>query len=90
MTPVFGRISFALFLIQVLRKNIKRRRFLYMIIVTQVIVNVTTSALILAQCRPLKSLWDTAVNVDCWGPQVQLYSSYFQGCRCQDKELLQV
>ena len=50
LSPDFGRIPFAMFLIQILRKSMRQRRFLYFTIVCQLIVNIITAILFVIQC----------------------------------------
>lgn len=81
MSSCFGRISFALFLVEIVQKLITRRRFLYSLMALQFAVNGTTVIIITVQCRPVQALWNHKVEGDCWNPRVQEYFSYFQGCK---------
>ncbi|KAM0801496.1 hypothetical protein BDR22DRAFT_176098 [Usnea florida] len=79
MSSCFGRISFALFLIEIVQKFVSRRRFLYSLAAVQFAINGSTSIIILVQCRPIQKLWNRGVEGDCWNPHVQEYYSFFQG-----------
>ena len=81
MSSCFGRISFMLFLLQIIQKMVIRRRFLYTLIALQFAVNASTAIIIMVQCRPIQALWNHTVEADCWSPNVQEYYSYFQGCK---------
>lgn len=81
MSSCFGRISFALFLVEIIQKFITQRRFLYLLAALQFAVNGSTAILIMAQCRPVNALWNHDIGGDCLNPRVQEYYSYFQGCR---------
>ncbi|KAL9071310.1 MAG: hypothetical protein Q9161_004326 [Pseudevernia consocians] len=66
MSSCFGRISFALFLIEIIQKFPTRRRFLYSLAAIQLAVNGSTAIIIMVQCRPIQALWNhevKAVNV---------------------------
>lgn len=79
MSSPFGRISFALFLVEILLKKITRRGFLYSLMVLQFAVNGATATIILAQCRPVQALWNHEIKGHCLNPRVQEYYSLFQG-----------
>lgn len=79
MSSCFGRISFALFLVEIIQKFITRRRFLYSLMALQFAINGSTAIIILVQCRPIQALWNHQVDGDCWDPRVQEYYSFFQG-----------
>lgn len=79
MSSCFGRISFALFLVEIIQINITRRRFLYSLMALQFAVNGSTAIIIMVQCRPVQALWNHKVEGDCWNPRVQEYYSFFQG-----------
>ena len=81
MSSCFGRISFALFLVEIVQKFVMRRRFLYALMVSQFAVNGTTAIIIMVQCRPIQALWNHRVDGDCLNPRVQEYYSFFQGCK---------
>ena len=81
MSSCFGRISFALFLVEIIQNFITRRRFLYLLMALQFAVNGITAIIIMVQCRPIQKLWNHKVEGDCWNPRVQEYYSFFQGCK---------
>ena len=81
MSSCFGRISFALFLVEIIQKFVARKRFLYSLMALQFAVNGSTAILIMAQCRPVQALWNRKVENHCLSPRVQEYYSFFQGCR---------
>ena len=81
MSSCFGRISFALFLVEIIQKFIARKRFLYSLMALQFAVNGSTAILIMAQCRPVQALWNRKIENNCLSPRVQEYYSFFQGCR---------
>ena len=80
MSSCFGRISFALFLVEIIQKFVARKRFLYSLMALQFAVNGSTAILIMAQCRPVQALWNRKVENHCLSPRVQEYYSFFQGC----------
>ena len=89
MSSCFGRISFALFLVEIVQKFVMRRRFLYSLMVLQFAVNGTTAIIIMVQCRPIQALWNHKVDGHCLNPRVQEYYSFFQGCKsCHSSRML--
>lgn len=81
MSSAFGRISFAVFLVEIFQKFMARRRFLYSLMALQFAINGTTAMIIMLQCRPIQALWNHKLEGDCLNHHVQDYFSYFQGCR---------
>ncbi|XXH04441.1 hypothetical protein Hte_010857 [Hypoxylon texense] len=77
--PALGRISFAMLLLNVMGTHKARRIPLYVIIVSQFIANTLVFVLILAQCKPIESLWDYRVEGACWGLDSQSKIGFFQG-----------
>lgn len=80
MAPGFGRISFALLLLNIVPPAAWRRRFLWTIIACQFIVDVSTVIISFSQCQPMQKFWDHTVPGNCWNPKVQEYTGFFQGC----------
>ena len=87
MSSCFGRISFALFLVEIIQKFITRRRFLYSLMILQLAVNGSTVITIMVQCRPVQALWNHNVEGDCWNPRVEEYYSLFQGCKSNHRSV---
>jgi hypothetical protein len=79
MSPVIGRISFALFLLTVCGPSRFRRWLMWVIIVTQFITGCICFMIIVFQCKPMESLWNPKVKGDCISLTVQEYNGYFQG-----------
>ena len=81
MSSAFGRISFALFLVDIIQKFTARKRLLYSLMALQFAINGSTAILIMVQCRPVQALWNRTIENTCLSPRVQEYYSFFQGCR---------
>ncbi|KAI0965546.1 hypothetical protein F4678DRAFT_452353 [Xylaria arbuscula] len=77
--PAFGRISFAMLLLTLVKVQKPRRILLYAIIASQFIVNTIVYVLILTQCKPIQSLWDYRIKGDCWNLVYQRNIGFFQG-----------
>lgn len=77
--PAFGRISFAMLLLNLVKLMKSRRILLYALIVSQFVVNTLVYVLILAQCKPIESLWDYRVHGECWNLIHQRNIGFFQG-----------
>jgi len=63
------RLSVALFLLDLLRSNTKRRRILYFILAFIVTMNVTSIALCLVQCHSNHQFWSIHPPSACFSPQ---------------------
>jgi hypothetical protein len=57
-----------------------RRRYLWVIIVAQFVVDVGTVIVSFAQCQPISDFWERGAAGNCWSPFIQQYTGYFQGC----------
>jgi hypothetical protein len=55
---MFGRVSFILYLLNLIGPSKARRWFLYGVIIQHVIVNLLTIILIVAQCPNFATMWD--------------------------------
>jgi hypothetical protein len=81
-SPMFGRISFCLFLLRIFSSNDREKHLgytLWFAIVSQAAVNVATIFIIYTQCgRHPEALWDASVHATCLAPEVQTNFSYFQ------------
>lgn len=81
MTPMFGRISFAVTLLNLVGTSKLKKNLLWAAIVTQVLAGVSTVILIYVQCgTKIAALWDPAVraHANCWSPDVQTFYGFFQ------------
>ncbi|KAF2157440.1 hypothetical protein K461DRAFT_273619 [Myriangium duriaei CBS 260.36] len=82
ITSYFGRMSFAAFLLSVLGKTAKARRYiLYSLIVVDTIINILVAVQTYTQCgRHISALWDhqLAEVVHCESPDVETYIGYVQ------------
>lgn len=81
-TPMFGRISFAVFLLMLLGPTAWIKRcILWSIVGVQVVINVVTIVQIYAQCGSHPSaLWDprVAAVAHCQSPEVETIIGYVQ------------
>lgn len=89
MSPCFGRISYAILLLQILPPTVKRKRFLWTIIGLQFVIDVGTVIISFAQCTPITAFWGPEAKTHCWNPIVQQYTGYFQGCKCRHTSWLE-
>lgn len=81
LTPMFGRISFALSLMTLIGTSRLIRAILHSVIWMQVAAGISTVILIYVQCGShIAGLWNPAVRAiaHCWSPNVQTYYGYFQ------------
>jgi hypothetical protein len=82
---MFGRISFAVTLLNLVGTSKLKKNLLWAAIVTQVLAGVSTVILIYVQCgTKIAALWDPAVraHANCWSPDVQTFYGFFQSCMC--------
>ncbi len=69
VAKLFLRLSVALFLLDLLRSNTKRRRILYFILAFTVTMNVASIALFLVQCHSNHQFWSIHPPSACFSPQ---------------------
>ncbi|KAL1886155.1 hypothetical protein Plec18167_000084 [Paecilomyces lecythidis] len=80
ISPALGRISYALFLLSVLRLlTTVRRIFLWVLIALQVVVNLLALIIIFVQCHPTSRVWDPSVPGYCVSVHVQGDIGFAQG-----------
>ncbi|KAI0878093.1 hypothetical protein GGS24DRAFT_497159 [Hypoxylon argillaceum] len=77
--PAFGRISFAMLLLPLVKLQKGRRIILYALIAAQFVINNLVYILILAQCKPIEYLWDYRLKGVCWDLVYQRNIGFFQG-----------
>ena len=80
MSTCFGKISVALFLLRLIGGGGMERWF-YAGIVLLLVINITCTAFVYAQCTPARALWDIGIPHKCWNPLIQQRYSFFQGCK---------
>ncbi|KAF8850281.1 hypothetical protein BDZ45DRAFT_731650 [Acephala macrosclerotiorum] len=80
LSPMFGRISFCVFLFKLIGPSKSRRWFLYGLMTQHIIINVLTIILVVVQCPNFATLWDPiGTPGKCWSPSVQADFGFFQG-----------
>ncbi|KAF2246309.1 hypothetical protein BU26DRAFT_461975 [Trematosphaeria pertusa] len=78
-SPMFGRISICLLLLNFVVSNLRLKWFLWFLVITQAVVNILTIVLIYVQCGShVSALWDPEVDAKCWSPLVQRNFGFFQ------------
>lgn len=80
ISPTFGRISYALFLLSVIHLlTTVRRVFLWVLIVLQVALNLLALIIEFVQCSPTSKVWNPTVPGDCLSVHVQTDIGFAQG-----------
>ncbi len=79
--PLLGRISFILFLLSsVITAHNPRRKWLWVLIALQLVINIIPCILQFTQCHPASALWDPLSLIEkCQGAVVVQKFGYFQG-----------
>lgn len=78
-STMFGRISVCLLLLSFVISNRTQKWFLWFLVVTQAVFNVSTIILIYVQCgSQVSALWDPDMDAQCWSPLVQRNIGFFQ------------
>jgi hypothetical protein len=78
--PMFGRISFIVFLlIFIMTVSRVRKTLLYTLIVIEVVFNIIPIIVVFVQCQPVSRLWDPSIPGKCWSPNVVRDVGYVQG-----------
>lgn len=74
------RISVCLFLLRIFGTKKAWRSGLYTIMVFATIVVIPTIVSLLAQCSPVRKLWNPRLPGSCWLPRTVVDIGYFNGC----------
>jgi hypothetical protein len=78
-----GRISFIVFLIDLLGTRRLHRVILWILVGLQVVTNLMLIIILFIQCPGHASAIWTQNGVDkCWDVRIQAYYGYYQGCKC--------
>ncbi|KAJ5223650.1 hypothetical protein N7468_008192 [Penicillium chermesinum] len=75
----FPNISIAILIDHLLEPNPTRARWLYGMVIFQVIFALISVFLVFFQCNPTSLLWDSRVAGTCWNPAIFLNFSYAVG-----------
>lgn len=77
-----GKISVVLFLLRVMGQAATKlqRRFLYVVTVISVIVNIMCIVILIGFCVPAESIWNPSVPGHCMGLMTQLVIALIQAC----------
>ncbi|KAF3057244.1 integral membrane protein [Daldinia childiae] len=79
MNPLFGRISFAFLLSELIPPSKLRRIFLWTPVGVHFMADFMTVVIVYTQCRPSRGYWDKTIKSYCRPPTVEQYSAYVQG-----------
>jgi hypothetical protein len=79
MCPTIARVAFCTYLLKFTGTNVKLKRFIWLIILTQWLVNIVTMIEILVSCKEFQMLWNTNMKHTCLSPMIQANLGYFQG-----------
>jgi rhodopsin domain-containing protein len=83
-SPMFGRVSFCFFMLNISKSERVVRWSLIFCIVTQFLLNVTAIILIYSACGThIQALWDSRVTAKCLSRLVYLDFTYFQSGQSQ-------
>lgn len=78
-SPMFGRISFCLYMLDFVVHNKIIKIILWLSIVCQLLFNVATIVVVYSQCGShFDAIWDPSISAHCLSPSVQTNVSYFQ------------
>jgi len=81
MAAGLSRISFALLLLRLTPPSVGKRRFLWAIMIIQLVFDLAAVIATYAQCQPVQRYWDPSISGSCWAPTVQQYTGFVQGCK---------
>ncbi|KAL2041850.1 hypothetical protein N7G274_005635 [Stereocaulon virgatum] len=78
-TYVFIRISICLFLLRLFGNKKRLRWALYCLMAFVTATNLSSAAVFLAQCRPLRKVWDPSVSGTCVSTGTVVFAGYYNG-----------
>ncbi|KAI1656888.1 hypothetical protein F4813DRAFT_362175 [Daldinia decipiens] len=79
MNPLFGRISFAFLLSELIPPSRLRRIFLWTPVGVHFMADFMTVVIVYTQCRPSRGYWDKTIKFYCRSPTVEKCGAYVQG-----------
>ena len=77
-----GKLAIVAYLVQIATVNKFHAWVLWFFAVTNLLINIVTVGLILAQCSPLQKLFNDSIPGNCDGRGLNQHFAYFQGCKC--------
>ena len=78
---MFVKVSIALFLLRIFGLGHERwwRWSLYFIMWITVLTSLSSAIIALAQCRPIRKLWNPTVRGSCWSPETVVAFGEYNG-----------
>ena len=76
---MFIRISICLFLLRLFGNKKRLRWALYCLMAFVTATNMSSAAVFLAQCRPLRKVWDPSVSGTCVSTGTVVFAGYYNG-----------
>lgn len=76
---MFIRISICLFLLRLFGNKKRWRWALYSIMAFVTATNLSSAAVFLSECRPLKKVWDPSVPGTCVSSGTVVFAGYYNG-----------
>ncbi|PYH91194.1 hypothetical protein BO71DRAFT_401584 [Aspergillus ellipticus CBS 707.79] len=73
-----GRAAFTIYLLKILRQERAVEIILWCIFGVQIVINTVSVITVLAQCKDVRSIWDTSIIPVCWDPNVDRIYGYAQ------------
>ncbi|MCJ1417509.1 hypothetical protein MMC32_003853 [Xylographa parallela] len=65
-----GRASVAVLVLRIMGTSYWRRRFLWFIIVSTLLISVLNSILLFTACTPSEGIWNILIDASCWNPVI--------------------
>lgn len=79
ISTMFTKLSICLFLLRIFGTKKEWRWDLYSIIAFVTVTNISSAAIVLAQCQPVQKLWNPVLTGHCWGPDTQIAIGDYNG-----------
>jgi len=76
---MFTKISICFFLLRAFGIKKTWRWILYSIMIFATITNISSAAIVLAQCQPVQKLWNPLLPGTCWSPHTEVAIGDYNG-----------
>ena len=79
LSTMFTKISICLFLLRIFGTRKVWKAGLYFIMAFATVTNLSSAAIVLAQCQPVQKIWNPLLSGNCWGPDTQIAIGDYNG-----------
>ena len=79
LSAAFTKASICIFMLRLFQRQKTLTWLVYGTLLAIFLSYLINIIVVPAQCRPIQKIWDPSLPGNCWGPNVQIDTSYLQG-----------